>query len=175
MSFLKSWCLVWFYWCVTGGVVYCCHLPWFPGEWVQGESRDTGLLRHTFHHLCLYLRGRADVPTATRDRRRAGRAPDIESLDHHAVRQPVAPVHPLLITGGLLSHPGLLRYSEMMTGRIKANMKEETKQKWRDGCIRKLRLSRWSITPCLYNRVNDWWMDGCRDGGMVDAVKNQIK
>lgn len=154
---------MWFWWCLAGGVVYRCHLPPQQGGGVQGGSWHTGLLRHPLHHLCLCLRCHTDVPTAARDRWRAGRAPDCEGPDHHAVRQPVAPLHSLLLTGGLLPHPGLLRWQEMMKGRVgqRENMEEETKGRWVNGWILKLRLYHWSVTPSLYaiDWMTDEWMD----------------
>lgn len=114
-------------------MVHCCHLPQQQRAGVQGGSRNAGLLCHALHHLCLYQRCHADVPTAARDRGRAGRASDVEGPDHHAVRQPLAALHPLLLTGGLLSHPGLLRKREMKKGRVKENMKKPSEARGMDG------------------------------------------
>ena len=118
-------------------MVHRCYLPQQQGAGVQGGSRHTGLLRHALHHLCLHLRRHADVPTAAGDRWRAGRAPDFKGPNHHAVRQPVAPLHPLLLTGGLLPHPGLLRQHEVTNGRVKQkeNMEERSQgevDEWMD-------------------------------------------
>lgn len=110
---------IWLCWCFTGGMVHCCHLSQQQGGRVQGGSWQAGFLRHSLYHLCLYLCRHSVVPTATRDRWRAGWAPDCEGPDHHAVRQPVAPLHSVLIPGGLLPHPRLLRWWEMMKGRGK--------------------------------------------------------
>lgn len=171
MSHYESCYSVWFCWRLTGGVVNCRHLPQQQRGGVQGWSRSTGLLRHALHHLCLYLRRRADVPTATRDRWRVGWAPDCKGPDHHAVRQPVAPLHPLLLTGGLLPHPGLLRYRRWW--RVKENMEGRNQgevDEWMDLEIKAVSLI-YQPLP-LRNRLNDGWMDGCTDEVMKDTLKH---
>lgn len=185
ISHFKKHLLPWYHFdsfqlcsCLTGGVVHRRHLSPEQGGGVQSGSRHSGFLRHTLHHLCLHLRRHADVSTAARDRRRAGRAPDCEGPDHHAVRQPVAPLHPFLLTGSLLPHPGLLRCLEKTKGRVgrKKNTEEETWGRWRmdwfENCGSHIDLL---LPPfCAIDWMNGW-MYRWKTGGCIKASKNRME
>lgn len=90
------------------GMVHCCHLSQLQGPEVPREPGHAGFLCNTLHYLCLHLHRCAALPTAARYRWWAGRSPSAQDVDHRPLLQPVANVHRVLLTGGLLSHWGLL-------------------------------------------------------------------
>ena len=97
-------------------MVHRRRVPPGQGGLVPGGPRDAGLLRDPLHGVCTGVRGRAAVPAAAVDRGGAGRPPGPQGADQLPVLQPLARVHPAVLSRGLLPHPCLLTRDQVVPG-----------------------------------------------------------